>query len=392
MSKEFALKCKSNGTVSLKKQFVTVGEGAGYDIGFDASKDRILFTLELTSQGYRLILGQARVNLNGKRLSESRVLRDCDRIEFDNYQAVFFETDPQTNESAKSSDIKVLEILESLVRGLGDNQSVEKVLSNALAAIANVAGAEEAYLISEIELGIRTEWKLLATFGEAKASLKRKDLISSTILNQAIKTGEPLHIESLIGHPMALEASLIGARLFSIACLPLRIGDYTFGAVYLSTSTPGKSIHPEVLKQLSIVSTQVALFLASQTELMRIQKENEMLKDSKEENSSFVFTSESMRDLHSRIRKLAASELNLLVIGETGTGKELIAKEIHNSSPRALGPFIVVNCAAIPPTLVESVLFGHTKGAYTGATQIGPVNLFKLMAEQSFWTKLVSFR
>ncbi len=74
-----------------------------------------------------------------------------------------------------------------------------------------------------------------------------------------------------------------------------------------------------------------------------------------------------MRDLFRRLEKSAASDLTVLVQGETGTGKELVAQAVHEASPRAKGPFVVLDCGAIPPTLAEATLFGHEKGAFTGA-------------------------
>lgn len=83
--------------------------------------------------------------------------------------------------------------------------------------------------------------------------------------------------------------------------------------------------------------------------------------------TALVFADPRSQEIHERMRRLAASDATVLIVGETGTGKELIARELHRVSPRAAGPFIAVNCAALPEHLVESELFGHEKGAFTGA-------------------------
>jgi len=79
-----------------------------------------------------------------------------------------------------------------------------------------------------------------------------------------------------------------------------------------------------------------------------------------------------MREVYRKVEKVAAADVTVLIQGETGTGKELIAKELHNRSPRRNGPFITINCGAIPENLLESELFGHVRGAFTGATNTKP--------------------
>lgn len=90
--------------------------------------------------------------------------------------------------------------------------------------------------------------------------------------------------------------------------------------------------------------------------------------DSRYSFSEIKGTSESLQRVFRLVEKVAATSTNILVYGESGTGKELIARAIHHNSPRSLHPFVAINCGALPETLLESELFGHTKGAFTGAT------------------------
>jgi DNA-binding NtrC family response regulator len=85
-----------------------------------------------------------------------------------------------------------------------------------------------------------------------------------------------------------------------------------------------------------------------------------------------IGSSPAMRTLYSRLERLAPTDLSLLLEGQTGTGKELAARAVHEASSHASGPFVVLDCTAIPPTLAESMLFGHERGAFTGATERRP--------------------
>ena len=102
--------------------------------------------------------------------------------------------------------------------------------------------------------------------------------------------------------------------------------------------------------------------------LKRLETENSDLRR-RVGKHELIFTGEAMRRVMVQIDRVAASETRVCIYGETGTGKELVARTLHDRSPRSAGPFITLNCAAIPSELIESELFGHEKGSFTGAAQ-----------------------
>jgi two-component system, NtrC family, nitrogen regulation response regulator NtrX len=102
--------------------------------------------------------------------------------------------------------------------------------------------------------------------------------------------------------------------------------------------------------------------------LTRLETENKDLR-SRVGKHTIVFTGEAMRRVLAQIERVAASETRVCIYGETGTGKELAARTLHEKSSRAAGPFVTLNCAAVPAELIESELFGHEKGSFTGAAQ-----------------------
>jgi two-component system nitrogen regulation response regulator NtrX len=100
--------------------------------------------------------------------------------------------------------------------------------------------------------------------------------------------------------------------------------------------------------------------------LKRLEEENRQLRQ-RVGKHEIIWKSEAMRRVMAQVERVAASETRVCILGETGTGKELIARTVHARSPRANGPFVTLNCAAVPAELIESELFGHEKGAFTGA-------------------------
>jgi two-component system, NtrC family, nitrogen regulation response regulator NtrX len=115
-----------------------------------------------------------------------------------------------------------------------------------------------------------------------------------------------------------------------------------------------------------ISTDRLLLTIENVLKLQRLESENRSLKQGLGKYE-IVWTSEIMRNVMAQVQRVAASESRVCILGETGTGKELVARKLHEQSPRAAGPFVALNCAAVPAELIESELFGHEKGSFTGA-------------------------
>jgi DNA-binding NtrC family response regulator len=115
-----------------------------------------------------------------------------------------------------------------------------------------------------------------------------------------------------------------------------------------------------------ISTEKLLLTVENVLRLQRLESENRQLRQRLGKHE-IVWSGEAMRKVMAQIERVAASETRVCILGETGTGKELIARTLHERSPRASGPFITLNCAAVPAELIESELFGHEKGSFTGA-------------------------
>jgi Nif-specific regulatory protein len=196
---------------------------------------------------------------------------------------------------------------------------------------------------------------------------------------RVVAAGRPAVIRHGAAAPLFLDRPSGGQRFVRrqdvwFFCVPVRMGNRVIGA--LSTDHLFRTPVPieEDIRLLSIVSSMIAqavkLRISTQEEQQRLLDEVKHLKEELREKyrpANIVGSSGAMQAVFAQIAQVAASEATVLVRGESGVGKELVAHAIHSSSPRADHPFIKVNCAALPETLVESELFGHERGAFTGA-------------------------
>lgn len=317
-----------------------------------------------------------KVLVNGVRVNRPTPLFTCDRVEWEDYVATYVDTALVSDES-KSSQFS-LERFHALLEKLQEVDGPKEALVELLRVIVTLSGAEEGYLLTEDSAS--GSWSMYAVShhpdkSEYSEKPNRKAIYSNTILQEVCRKREPVYIENMIGHPLSEAMSVMEARLFSVAALPLIVGGKLFGVVMLHTHSPGVRIQSENLKELMLLGAQVALLILNDREKNRLEEVNRGLrtlvgKTQKDPSaSSFISHSALMKEIIAKIEKIARSQLPLLLQGETGTGKEVAAKEVHRLSDRASKPFVSLNCAAIPEALLESMLFGHIKGAFTGATQ-----------------------
>jgi transcriptional regulator with GAF, ATPase, and Fis domain len=168
--------------------------------------------------------------------------------------------------------------------------------------------------------------------------------------------------------------SLDGARAHALLCAPLAGRERVLGAIYLA-SGPGPAFIERHLDLTQAAAAIAALALDNIHYLEWLRTENRRLRGPASSSQGIVGESAVMQRLHAMIQRVAATSSTVLIRGESGTGKELCAQAIHAASARRDGPFVAINCATLSDTLLESELFGHEKGAFTGAVarKIGKV-------------------
>ncbi|MBI5063508.1 MAG: sigma-54-dependent Fis family transcriptional regulator, partial [Desulfatitalea sp.] len=141
-----------------------------------------------------------------------------------------------------------------------------------------------------------------------------------------------------------------------------------YGTVEKAVEAMQKGAYSYILKPFD--NEQLILYARKAVDMYRVVKENRQLRSAVANRYSFgnlIGKSKAMQDVFETIRKVAPATATVLIEGASGTGKELVAKSIHFNSPRRNQPFVAVNCSALAETLLESELFGHEKGAFTGA-------------------------
>ena len=275
-----------------------------------------------------------------------------------------------------SREPRELELLYRLSQTLGESLELRDVTRPALETLAEHLNLKHGTitLLNRKTGEIRIE-VAHGLSGEQIAEARYR--LGEGVTGQVIETGEARVIPKTSESETFLDRTRRGKSAeVSFLCVPIRTGNETYGALSVDrTYDPDHDLNNDVRLLLiagSLIAQAVKLRRTAEEEREQLEEENERLRAQLRDRfrpANIVGNSHEMQEVYDQIATVSSSNTSVLITGETGTGKELVAQAIHYNSARADRPFVKVHCAALPDGVIESELFGHERGAFTGAIQ-----------------------
>jgi len=365
---------------ALHKPVTTLGRAKGNDVCVPDSTvsphhAQIVFNgrdfqLEEVDRG-------AEILINGKKKRRARLVNG-DRVTLGKAQlgfSMFTEVpvgDPEARDASRGANMARLRRLLTFSERLMTSRSVDAILETLLDDVIELTGADRGVVL----LVDPSEGDDSPPRVRASRNLKREAIedpsgaISDSIVRQVIETRRSIIVsDALTDTTFGKSESVLALKLSSVMCVPLLSQGEIIGALYVGNDEVKHLFERQQLDVLTIFAGQASLILqnAMLVNALRADKEKLSAELADKRFGEIIGACPSMVEMFRRLEKVAPTDISVLITGETGTGKELIAREIHRRSNRAAGPFVVVNCGAIPENLMESEMFGHVKGAFTGA-------------------------
>lgn len=264
-----------------------------------------------------------------------------------------------------------------IARVLSAGGSLSSIISEILYILETQAGMHQG-MISILSSDARNP-AIDVTRGIDELSRKDRYKIDEQVISLVARTGGVVILPKSTSTGVILDKAFVSNNMkradIAFLCVPIKISDIVIGVL----SADGVAVEQDAtiegelrfLEAVADLTAQVIYKRRAEAErVFALEKENRELKQILENRGrpdEMIGNSGSMREVYRYIAQVAPSMATVLIRGETGTGKELVARAIHDKSPFCEGPFIAVNCAAIPESLMESELFGHEKGSFTGA-------------------------
>lgn len=266
-------------------------------------------------------------------------------------------------------NLKILQNFSALIRNLSDRQKLLTAALDSVFANLDLQRGFIGFFTPGNQLDIRVEKnqgsQKISSYSRSIVERVRREVVAILFSDESMDWLD--------------SKSIIKLNIKSAMCLPLFRAGEVAGVLYLDNRERSKSFSLEDLYFANVLSHLISLAIEKEDLYEKIQEENLELKTILHQKNRLVGVSPAAKEILRKIKKVANFDTTVLIIGESGTGKELVARAIHDRSPRRSNSFVAVNCAAIPETLLESELFGYApKSGISGSDPRGKPGKFEL--------------
>lgn len=360
---------KTTKDLPLRKALLSLGRKEGNDILLeDPAIAPVHANLMKKGAGYSVTVmdRSGELYINGK-LSKQGEIKPGDRLLIGRFELLLLDGEPEPERSPVETPVAVdaMTRLVDFSATLMREEDPERLFKKLLEAVVDLTRAEKGFVIVLRD----GERNLAASHNVGKETLDISR-VSDTIIDQVIAERRAVIVsDALSDRRYGRAQSVVDLKVSSVMCVPLLYRNDLIGVLYLGNDAITGLFTEKDLALLQVWASQASLAVHAALLLNELKSSNRNLREQlrKTSQGAIVGSSRPMKAVFKMIKKVAPVDLSVLVLGETGTGKELVARELHQQSERAKKPFVSINCGAIPENLLESELFGHKKGAFTGA-------------------------
>ncbi|MEM1009248.1 MAG: sigma 54-interacting transcriptional regulator, partial [Myxococcota bacterium] len=356
-------------TVSLYKQITTLGRSPDNDICIpDPLLDEAFAQIHFDGQRFTLSTTSRKLSfsVNGRQRKQTQ-LKHNDQILAGSSKFIFRMFAEPREQQQSFEPLEAYRKIYTFSKLLMQDLPMEELLYGLLDQIVEVTQAERGFLIMLDE----GKPHVVASRNINKESLANpEELYSDSIVAQVATQKKPLIVSDALQDTRYNQSqSVLDLQLSSVMCVPMLEKGALLGVIYVGNSRVRALFDRQALEVLTIFASQASMIVQKAMTMEGLQLKNKTLLEALQSRreSEILGTCDAIREVLRKIHKVATTDISVLVTGETGTGKELVARELHRLSPRHGKPFVTINCGAIPENLLESELFGHVRGAFTGA-------------------------
>jgi transcriptional regulator with GAF, ATPase, and Fis domain len=349
-------------SIELDGRLLLIGSSSENDIVInDPSVIDAAAKIEACSDGYTLEpIQKEKIRLNGKKVKRA-LLSPGDRIEIGDHILVYDVLKEAVATACAPLD-PFFATLYKMAELVGKERDLQKLLTGLMQLLMGLLNGSDAFIFKLDQEG---KPQVFVTTGSGSPDERFSDTVVQTVL----KDKKAILIANALADPSFSHShSIADLKLVSVACAPITIAGSTIGVIYVGSRKAGVSFSNDDLTKLSVYAS-IAGMLINHVDYIGRQNRAIIKLTGIGSEKGIIAESKAMQDVLQSINTLAGSDITVLLEGPTGGGKNLLAELIHEKSRRAARPFLVVNCSSLRGELLESELFGHKKGSFTGAVE-----------------------